>query len=78
LDAGPKGAVVAFHQDSFARPEALVPFIQNQAGQIKLRPDMKLVYRRTWDDPAQRMRGVRHFLGELAKLAQPPEQPGAQ
>jgi transcription-repair coupling factor (superfamily II helicase) len=78
LDAGPKGAVVAFHQDSFARPEALVPFIQRQAGQIKLRPDMKLVYRRNWDDPTQRMRGVRHFLGELVKLAQAPERPSAQ
>ena len=72
LDAGPKGAVVSFHRDSFARPEALVPFIQSQAGQIKLRPDMKLVYRRNWDSPAERVRGVRHFLGELVKLAGAP------
>jgi len=69
VDAGPKGAVVSFYKDRFARPESLVQFIGRQAGRIKLRPDHKLVYQRAWQDPAARVRGVRQLMDELAKLA---------
>ena len=69
LDAGPKGATVAFHNDSFANPAGLIAFIQKQAGQVNLRPDHTLVYRRAWDGDAARVKGVRLMLDELAKLA---------
>ncbi len=69
VEAGPKGAIVSFHQDQVANPEALIGFIQEQAGLIKLRPDHKLVYRRQWDDPQSRVGGVRRLMGDLAKLA---------
>ncbi|MCH8925500.1 MAG: transcription-repair coupling factor [Proteobacteria bacterium] len=69
VEAGPKGAVVSFYKDRFAKPAELVAFIQRQAGTVKLRPDHKLVYRRQWDDPAARLRGVRRLLDELAKVA---------
>jgi transcription-repair coupling factor (superfamily II helicase) len=69
LDAGPKGAVIAFHNDEVADPAALVGFIERQAGHVQLRPDHKLVYRRSWDEPASRIRGVRLLLDELSKVA---------
>ena len=69
LDAGPKGATVAFHNNTFANPAGLIAFIQNQAGEVKLRPDHTLVYRRAWDSEDSRVRGVRLMLDELAKLA---------
>ncbi len=69
VDAGPKGAVIAFRGDQFANPQGLVQFIQGQAGTVKLRPDHKLVYKRAWDGPAQRMRGVRRLLEALGKAA---------
>ena len=69
LDAGPKGAVVSFHKDRFARPEALVGYIGRQPDQVKLRPDHKLVFRREWSDPARRVTGVRRLMDDLAKLA---------
>ena len=69
LDAGPKGAVVAFHNDNFANPSALVGFIQSQAGKVQVRPDQKLVYRRTWERPVERTRGARQLLTKLADLA---------
>jgi transcription-repair coupling factor (superfamily II helicase) len=69
VDAGPKGAVIAFRGDQFANPQGLVQFIQSQAGTVKLRPDHKLVYKRAWDGPAQRMRGVRRLLEQLGKAA---------
>ena len=71
LDAGPKGATVAFHNDTFANPVGLIAFIQKQAGEVKLRPDHTLVYRRAWDGEAARVKGVRLMLDELAKLAAP-------
>ncbi|MGH6945950.1 MAG: transcription-repair coupling factor [Kiloniellales bacterium] len=69
VDAGPKGAVIAFHKDRVAKPEKLVAFIQAQAGSVNLRPDHKLVYRRQWDRAKDRVSGVRRLLGELAEIA---------
>ena len=69
VDAGPKGAVLSFHKNSFARPDQLVIFIGKQAATMKLRPDHKLVYTRTWDDTATRVKGVQRLMQDLAKLA---------
>ena len=70
VDAGPKGAVIAFRGDSFENPEGLVRFIQNEAGQVTLRPDHRLVYRRNWETAQQRFSGARRLLETLAKLVQ--------
>lgn len=69
LDAGPKGVVVSFHNDNFARPEALVRYIQSQGGKLQVRPDQKLVLRKGWDKPIERARGARQLLSKLANLA---------
>ncbi|WP_026986225.1 transcription-repair coupling factor [Fodinicurvata fenggangensis] len=69
LDAGPKGAVLSFRGDSFANPGALVNFIERNPGKIQLRPDHKLVYRRAWEEPRDRMKGVRQLLDKLAQAA---------
>ncbi len=69
LDTGPKGAVLSFHHDRFARPEALVAFIQKQAGQVTLRPDHRLVFRRDWSQPGARLQGARRLVIQLAKMA---------
>ncbi|HYI68321.1 MAG TPA: TRCF domain-containing protein, partial [Skermanella sp.] len=68
VDAGPKGAVLSFHNNSFARPDQLIMFIGKQVGTMKLRPDHKLVYTRTWDDTATRVKGVNRLMQDLAKL----------
>src|SRR3546814_20467930 len=62
LDAGPKGATVAFHNNAFANPVGLIAFIQKQAGEVKLRPDHTLVYRRAWETEPARVKGVRQML----------------
>jgi len=68
LEAGPKGAVLAFRHNEFARPEALVGFIQQNTGTVRLRPDHRLVFTRAWDDPRVRARGARKLLEQLAAL----------
>jgi transcription-repair coupling factor (superfamily II helicase) len=69
IDAGPKGAVVAFRHNRFARPEKLIAFITRDAAAIKVRPDQKLVYAADWDNARDRMRGLRRLITDLAKLA---------
>ena len=69
VEAGPKGAVVAFHGDRFANPAGLVRFIQENSGTAKLRPDHRLVIARSWDTPAARLKGVSAILNRLAAIA---------
>jgi transcription-repair coupling factor (superfamily II helicase) len=67
LDGGPKGAVVQFHNDKVADPEALVRFIQDQNGMAKLR-DNKLVVRRDWPKASDRVKGGFAIVRDLARL----------
>ena len=69
IEVGPKGAVVAFHDDQFAKPEALIAFITSESTTVSLRPDHRLVYRAEWDDPASRIQGAHRLLNRLAELA---------
>ncbi|MCW2248425.1 transcription-repair coupling factor (superfamily II helicase) [Azospirillum fermentarium] len=69
VDAGPKGAVLTFHKNTFARPDKLVAYIANQGGLMKLRPDHKLVHTRVWDDTAIRVTGVKRLMRDLCDMA---------
>jgi len=69
IDSGPKGAVVAFHNDAFTNPAGLVGFIQQNSGTAKLRPDHRLVFMRTWDNSDERLAGVRYLTIQLVKIA---------
>src|SRR3546814_10958001 len=51
VDAGPKGAVFAFHTHRFARPDKLVEFINRRRDSITLKPDQRIVYRDEWEMP---------------------------
>jgi transcription-repair coupling factor (superfamily II helicase) len=69
IDAGPKGAVIAFRNKSFANPEGLVAFIRAE-GNIKLQPDHRLIYYAGWKTPEARLRGTRALLQDLVKIAE--------
>ncbi|MBL8672465.1 MAG: transcription-repair coupling factor [Alphaproteobacteria bacterium] len=69
IEAGPKGAVVAFRGNRFARPDKLVAYIQAQIGSVKLRPDHRLVCQRAWDEPKRRLAGVHKLVSDLAATA---------
>jgi transcription-repair coupling factor (superfamily II helicase) len=69
VDAGPKGAVISFHNDSPPNIPGLMGWIQARGGvAVKLRPDQKLVAIRSWDNPAHRVKGVQGLMEELAAL----------
>ncbi len=73
VEAGPKGAVITLRGNRFANPAGLVELIQKQAGTLRLRPDQKLVYLRSWDDEATRLKGVTGLMQALVRLARAAE-----
>jgi transcription-repair coupling factor (superfamily II helicase) len=70
IDAGPKGAVLAFRNGTFANPGTLVRWITRQGALAKLRPDMKLVVKRSWETAEERLRGAQSLLRELRAMIQ--------
>jgi transcription-repair coupling factor (superfamily II helicase) len=69
VEAGPKGIVVAFHEDRFARPERLVGYIGERAASAKVRPDHRLVFSEASGSGEERLKRVKVLVGELAQLA---------
>jgi transcription-repair coupling factor (superfamily II helicase) len=70
IEAGPKGAVIAFRDNTFANPDALIRFI-GQQDRARVRPDMKVVFFEEWDRPEERLDGAAKILRDLARLAAP-------
>ncbi len=69
IEAGPKGAVVSFRDDSFADPAGLVAFIREQGSGARVRPDMKVVLFDDWETPEERLKGATAILRRLVKIA---------
>ena len=69
IDAGPKGAVIGLRDGKFARPDRLVDWITKQGSFAKLRPDMKIVVRRSWDSAELRLEGSLQLVKNLVILA---------
>lgn len=69
IEAGPKGIVLTLRDNTFPNPAALVELINDERGNAKLRPDHKLVFKRDWETPAERLAGAYRLMGTLAKLA---------
>ncbi len=65
IDAGPKGAVLAFRDNMPPDPEKIMHWITSKSGAIKLRPDQKLSFIRQWEKPVQRLKGVKTLLSDM-------------
>jgi transcription-repair coupling factor (superfamily II helicase) len=71
VDAGPKGATIAFRHNKFSNPSGLVRFIQSEKpGTIKVGADQKLTIKADWGaDADRRLKGARGLVRKLAELA---------
>ena len=69
IEAGPKGAVIAFRDNVFANPEGLIAWINSPEADARVRPDQKVVVRRDWENIDARLRGTKGLLETLVKLA---------
>ncbi|MEM6710900.1 MAG: transcription-repair coupling factor [Pseudomonadota bacterium] len=70
LDAGPKGAVVAFRNNEFPNPAGLMTYISQQGGQARVKPDHKIVLTRSWAKVDDRVKGAAVLASKLARIAE--------
>jgi len=69
VEAGPKGAVIAFHNNTPPNVEKLMHWMTSKGGTIKLRPDQKLsIVKAGWENPVKRVKGVQNLVRELVSL----------
>jgi transcription-repair coupling factor (superfamily II helicase) len=69
LDAGPKGVTLAFRDNSFANPAALVRWVTAQGSLAKVRPDMRIVVVGDFEEMGERLEGTLGIMRELTKIA---------
>lgn len=68
LDAGPKGAIIRFFNDTPPNPEKLFAWMAERPSTVKVRPDQKLGVLRSWDSVKDRVKGARQIAAELASI----------
>ena len=69
VEAGPKGVVLAFRDNTFANPEALIKFIRDSDARV--RPDQKVVFFADWEKSVDRLKGTAAILRKLASIGEP-------
>ncbi|MEQ9314421.1 MAG: TRCF domain-containing protein, partial [Henriciella sp.] len=69
LDAGPKGVVMAFRDDTKVEPIQLMSLVRSRPNQLKLRPDSKLVVTRVPEEKDKRITLIRNLLREIGALS---------
>jgi transcription-repair coupling factor (superfamily II helicase) len=69
LDAGTKGAVFAFRDDTVMAPANLLALVRTRPNHLRIRPDSKLVHSGIGGTPEARLKTVRAFLKELEASA---------
>jgi transcription-repair coupling factor (superfamily II helicase) len=69
VEAGRRGCLISFRNESFANPEGLIAAIAASPGAMRLRPDHTLVIRDDWPTPADQVKGLAHELETLAGIA---------
>jgi len=76
VEAGPKGIVLAFRDNTFANPEGLIAFIREQGRSVRMRNDPKnsrnqqLVVFEDWPRSQDRLKGTAAVLRKLATIAE--------
>lgn len=69
LDVGPKGVVVGFREDRFAKPDKLISWIRANSQVMSIRPDQRLVFKRKIETDEERKKAIVSLLDNLEKLA---------
>lgn len=68
FDAGPKGAVIQFYNNTPPNPDGLFKWLSGKPGTVKVRPDQKISVIKAWENPKERLKGARALASELSAL----------
>jgi transcription-repair coupling factor (superfamily II helicase) len=69
IEAGAKGAVIAFRDNKFENPDGLIAWIGKEGPTVRVRPDQSIVVLRGWDRLDARLKGAKRLLETLVTLA---------
>ncbi|KAA5600384.1 transcription-repair coupling factor [Blastochloris sulfoviridis] len=69
VDAGPKGVVVAFRDNTFKNTRGLMSYLVEQGPTVKVRPDQRILFLRNFEKLSERLKGTTAILRSLAKIA---------
>jgi len=69
IDAGAKGILIAFHNNTFKNVTKLMDFIKQQLGTIKVRPDQKLFIERDLTSYKARLETIKKYVKKLYELS---------
>ena len=72
IDVGPKGAVIAFHNNVFSQPEALLKFVDRNPRTLKARGDQKLVFTYEWKITGEKIGVIKKLVADIANLKKTP------
>ena len=70
VEAGPRGVIISFRDNSFANPEGLVRYVAKQGSLAKVRPDMRIVFIGEYDTPEDRLKSTAKLLRDLVRIAE--------
>jgi transcription-repair coupling factor (superfamily II helicase) len=68
-DADPKGVTLAFRNNAFTNPAALVRWVEAQGSLARIRPDMRIVVADDFEKLSDRLTGTLRIMREIAKIA---------
>jgi transcription-repair coupling factor (superfamily II helicase) len=68
VDAGAKGLLIGFRNNSFAQPEKLMDLIIASFGAIKVRPDQRLLIEKDLSSYDVRIKTIRQYVAKIAAL----------
>ena len=68
LDVGPKGAVISFRENIFAKPDALLAYVDRSPRTLKVRPDQKLVFTYEWKDVPDKIAAIKKLISTIGQL----------
>ena len=73
VDAGPRGIIIGFRDNAFARPDGLIRYVTAQGSIAKVRPDMRIVFIGDYEKESARIKAVQSLLRDLVSIAEEPE-----
>ncbi len=69
VDAGSKGVLITFHNNYFAKPEALLDLISRHSTYVKLRPDQKIFFELPSNHEMERLKKAITAIGKILAIA---------
>jgi transcription-repair coupling factor (superfamily II helicase) len=69
IDAGAKGFLISFHNNTFKNVDRLMDFITKQCGVIKIRPDQRLFIDRDLSNYKNRLEVIKKYITKLYELS---------